>query len=540
MLSFLKVDNFAVVQSARLDFSGGLNVLTGETGAGKSILIGALNMLLNRRAPSSSIREGEDRLVVEALFEDDRGECVLRREVGRRKSICYLNGGMVPFDRLQEEASERLNIYGQNEHVFLLNPANHAAYLDRYAANGAALGELAGAYAELRNRISEMAQLQRRKEGMDERLDFLAFRVSEIEELELQPGEDIELERRARILGSAEEILARSSRLTEQLYEGEDALYNRVSEALKDLDFLKEIYPDLEPFVEDCGRFRDMVPELSKTLSGISGLVEYDEGELNALEDKLLRIRRLKTKYDTDLDGLLQRLQDMREERERLIHMDVSLRDARRRVEAALQDYRDRLEILRARRREKAGELGGVMEKELDRLELPQSTFEVRIRENEFSEDGAAEKGPDTVEFYFSSNPGQSPARVREVASGGELSRLMLALKSLMIENRGITSVFDEIDTGIGGKTAEFVGEKLQRISREGQVLCISHLPQIAAFADRHFLVEKRFVEGRTFSSVRVLDDSEQVREIARLMAGSAVNQEVIRAAEILKERHRA
>jgi len=540
MLSFLKVDNFAVVQSARLDFSGGLNVLTGETGAGKSILIGALNMLINRRAPSSSIREGEDRLVVEALFEDDGGECVLRREVGRRKSICYLNGGMVPFDTLQKEASERLNIYGQNEHVFLLNPVNHAAYLDHYAGNGAALAELAAAFRALRHRLEEMAELQRRKEGMDERLDFLAFRVSEIEELDLQPGEDDELERRARILGSAEEILARSSRLIEQLYEGEDALYNRVSETLKDLDFLKEVYPDLEPFAGDCARFGDMVPELTKTLSGFIGQVEYDEKELNGIEDKLLRIRRLKTKYDTDLEGLLQRLDEMRSERERLIHMDMSLRDSRRRVEEALQVYRDRLTTLRVRRRERAGDLGEIMEAELARLELPQSRFEVRIREKEFNADGASERGPDQVEFYFSSNPGQSPARVREVASGGELSRLMLALKSMIDENRGMTSVFDEIDTGIGGKTAEFVGEKLQRISREGQVLCISHLPQIAAFADRHFLVEKRFSEGRTFSSVRILDDTEEVQEIARLMAGSAVNKEVIRAAEILKQRHRA
>jgi len=540
MLSFLKVENFAVVQAARLDFSAGLNVLTGETGAGKSILIGALNMLLTRRASASAIREGEDRLVVEALFDDDGRECVLRREVGRRKSICFINGAMVPFDRLQQEAAERLNIYGQNEHVFLLNPLNHAVYLDSFADNGQALQDLAAAFAELKNRLTRLDELQRSKQGLDERLDFLAFRMGEIEELNLQTGMDLELERRARILGSAEEILERTSRLTQQLYEGEAAMYNQVTDALKDLVFLREIYPDLKPFESDAEQFLDTIPELTKFLGNISGRVEYDEGELNQVQEKLLRIRRLKTKYDTDLDGLLRNLEDMRAERERLIHTDMSLRESRREVETALKVYGEQLERLRARRRERAQELGAVMERELARLELPQSKFEVRIAEKEYTDRTATERGPDRIEFYFSSNPGQSPARVRDVASGGELSRLMLALKSIIDENRGLTSVFDEIDTGIGGKTAEFVGEKLQRISRGGQVLCISHLPQIAAFADRHFLVEKRFENGRTFSSVRILDHPGQIEELARLMAGSAVNEDVLKAAANLRERHRA
>ncbi|HDP93868.1 MAG TPA: DNA repair protein RecN [Candidatus Aminicenantes bacterium] len=540
MLSFLTVENFAVVQAARLDFSPGLNVLTGETGAGKSILIGALNMLLKRKASSSAIRDGAERLVVEALFVNGKEEFVLRRELGRRKSICFINGGMVPFDRLQAEAETRLNIYGQNEHVFLLNPANHAQYLDAFAENAGGLKNLASAFSELRHCLEEMNELQRHKQGMEERLDFLAYRVKEIEELDLQPGQDEELAQRAKILGSAEEILTRTSRLTMQLYEGENALYNQVTDVIKDLRFLQEIYPDLEPFSRDLDQLGGMIPDLSKYLSGVAGRVEYDEGELNQLEEKLLRIRRLKTKYDTDLDGLLQQLERMRTERERLIHMDMSLRDSSRRVKAALDLYRKELEDLRRRRREYASKLGTVMERELERLELPHSSFEVRIFEQEVTEHSASERGPDRVEFFFSSNPGQAPARVRDVASGGELSRLMLALKSLRDENRGITSIFDEIDTGIGGKTAEFVGEKLQRISRQNQVLCISHLPQIAAFADRHFLVEKRFENQRTFSSVRILDATEQVRELARLMAGSAVNDDVIRAAKNLREQHRS
>lgn len=540
MLSFLKVENFAVVQTARLDFSPGLNVLTGETGAGKSILIGALNMLLKRKVSSSAIRDGAERLIVEALFSRDKEEFVLRRELGRRKSICYINGAMVPFDRLQEEAETRLNIYGQNEHVFLLNPANHAQYLDAFAENGIALKKLAAAFSELRHCLEKMNELRRRKEGLDERLDFLAYRVREIEELGLEPGLDEELEQRAKILGSAEEILTRTSRLTTQLYEGENALYNQVTDAREDLLFLQEIYPDLEPFSKDLDQLSGMIPDLSKYLSGVAGRVEYDEAELNQVEEKLMRIRRLKTKYETDLNGLLRQLEKMSTEREHLIHMDMSLRDSHRKVKTALDFYRQELEVLRQRRRESALKLGTVMERELERLELPHSRFEVRIFEQDVTEDTASERGPDRVEFFFSSNPGQAPARVREVASGGELSRLMLALKSLRDENRGITSIFDEIDTGIGGKTAEFVGEKLQRISRQGQVLCISHLPQIAAFADRHFLVEKRFENGRTYSSVRILDETGQVRELARLMAGSAVNEDVIRAAKNLREQHRS
>ncbi|MDY0297260.1 MAG: DNA repair protein RecN [Acidobacteriota bacterium] len=540
MLSFLKVENFAVVQAARLDFSPGLNVLTGETGAGKSILIGALNMLLQRKTPAAAIRDGAERLVVEALFQQDGKELALRREVGKRKSICFVNGSMVPFDQLQEQAQACLDIYGQNEHVFLLNPLNHALYLDDFSGNAAVLAKLAVAGAELKRRLEEREELRRRKQGMDERLDFLAFRVNEIEELDLRPGDDEELERRARILGSAEEILTRSGRLTTQLYEGENAIYNQVTDVLRDLRFLQEIYGELQPFLQDVEQFSGMIPDLSKQISAVAGQVEYDEAELNQVEEKLMRIRRLKSKYDTDLDGLLQRLEEMRAERERLIHMDMSLRDCDRLIKEALDQYRLVLDELRLRRRERAAELGSIMEEELSRLELPHSRFEVRISEAEVTEQTASERGPDRVEFYFSSNPGQSPARVREVASGGELSRLMLALKSLRDEGRTGTSIFDEIDTGIGGKTAEFVGEKLKRISRKGQVLCISHLPQIAAFADRHFLVEKRFEDSRTYSDVRVLDHDEQIRELARLMAGSAVNNDVIRAAENLRSQRRS
>ena len=540
MLTLLKVENFAVVAKAQLELSPGLNVFTGETGAGKSILIDALSMLLKRRKNPSAIRDGADRLSVEALFEDSGKEYVLRREVGRKKSLCFIDGSMVPFDRLQEMATRLINIYGQNEHVFLLNPVNHALFLDQFAKNEDAMAALAKSAAQVREARESLDRMERRKTDVAERLDFLDFRISELEELELEPGLDESLEKEARILAAAEEITTRSARLMEGLYEGENSLYGQASSSLDDLKFLDSLYPDLSPFLREIEGLTNLIPELSNRLSSLQGQVEYDEKELNRLEDKLLRINRLKSKYETDMAGLLLRMDELKRERDRLIHMDVTMRDARKQVDVAFNAYLADLEILRERRRIRAVELGNVMEKELERLELQQSRFEVRIREEIPDPGNASPRGPDGVEFHFSSNPGQAPAPVRDVASGGELSRLMLALKSMNNESRTSTSIFDEIDTGIGGKTAEFVGEKLKRISLNSQVLCISHLPQIAAFADRHILIEKSFSGGRTFSSSRILNEEERVREIARLMAGSAVNEDVLRAARNLLYRRKS
>jgi DNA repair protein RecN (Recombination protein N) len=303
--------------------------------------------------------------------------------------------------------------------------------------------------------------------------------------------------------------------------------------------YLKKIYPQLDSLNDELGSFYNLLPELSATLSNIVGSVDYSEDELNDVEDKLMRLNRLKAKYRLNLDQLLQKRDELIKERDLLRDMDFSLREKQAEIDKAFREYKKINLELRTQRKNKAEELSRMVEKELAKLEMSKARFLVRIGENEPDIENISDKGTDEVEFYFSSNPGQEPGRIREVASGGELSRLMLVLKSIIREDEDSTYIFDEIDAGIGGKTAEFVGEKLKRISKSNQVICISHLPQIASFADTHFLVTKEFKKKQTFSYVKELSEEERVNEIGRLMVGSVVDGDVLKAAKSLLDKNR-
>ncbi len=537
MLSYLKVQNLAVVEKVGLDFSPGLNVLTGETGAGKSILIDAVSLLLNKKAPAGLIRGGEEKLVVEALFSSNDQETVLRREISRGKSLAFYDNEPAPFARLQQAAEAQLNIYGQKDHVFLLNTANHQIYLDQFAGNGAILEDLAEACRRVRALQARLRDLRGRKQQAQERLDYLDFQLQEIDQLDLKAGDEEAWRERLRILAAAETIRARADALVEDLYGRDDSAYGLLARSLPAAEYLKEMFPDFAPLKEEIDRFYGALPEISATLSSLAAKVEFSEDELNETASRLSRLERLKAKHKLDADGLLRRAEELRAERDGLLNLHVDLGDAEGEMAQALADYRSRMQALRQARAQAAKKLAVLVVKELARLEMARSRFEARVEEVVPDEANVAENGTDRVEFYFSSNPGQPPGRLKDVASGGELSRLMLVLKSLSGDESGATFIFDEIDAGIGGKTAEFVGEKLRRIAARNQVICISHLPQIARFADRHFLIRKEVRGERTYSSASVLEKEERVREIARLMAGSAINADVLKAAELLLSR---
>jgi DNA repair protein RecN (Recombination protein N) len=539
LLDYLRVENFAVVEKAELQFSPNLNVLTGETGAGKSILMGAINHFLKKKVAEGSIRGNENKLVVEAMFSEGDDEFVLRREVNRKKSLCFINGDLVPFLHLKERAEHLLNIYGQNEHVFLLNPNNHRIFLDEYCDSHNLLQRLAQQYTLLKERITELEQLKQKGKKTAESIDYINFQIQEIIDLKMEKGADIELEQRLKILSSAEEILSRSDGVISNFYQEESSVYNVIAGHIKDMEFLKEIYPELANLNEELNRFYNLMPELSNSLSNIVGKVEFDEDELNQISDKLLRLNRLKEKYKMDLEQLLQKRDDLVQEKNLLADMDFSLQEKQKEIDKEFEAYCKLNGLLRNKRKKKAAELSKIIQMELTRLEMPKARFLVQVEENEPNLENITDKGTDKVEFYFSSNPGQAVGRIRDIASGGELSRLMLVLKSILVDNEESTYIFDEIDTGIGGKTAEFVGEKLKRISENHQVICISHLPQIASFADNHFLVTKEFKKNQTFSYVKELPHDERVTEIGRLMVGGSVDGAVIEAARNLLEKNK-
>ena len=540
MLCYLKVENLAVVEKAELAFAPGLNILTGETGAGKSILIDAIQLLIQRKTPAHVIRKGQKKLMVEAVFSRGEDETVLRRDIEAERSLTFINNRATPFTQVKDLASSFLNIYGQKDHSFLLNPANHQAFLDRYARNETLLEKLATACRDIKKKSAELAELKRKRQQIDEKIDFLHFQIAEIESLNMNKGDDTALEERHRLLSSAEEIVSRATALLGDLYQDDQSLYSRLATRMADVAFLQAMFPEFSPFKEEIERFYSLLPELSAFLSERVGKLEYSEGELNLLEEKRLKLGNLQAKYKLKLDGLLDKLEELKSERSQLLNLDVFVGDKEKEIAAGLELYRGLMTELRSARSRCGRSLSESVQKELALLEMKKARFEARVGECEPTIETVTERGCDTVEFYFSSNPGQEPAPLAEVASGGELSRLMLVLKALLSEESGSTFIFDEIDSGIGGKTAEFVGEKLRKISRSNQVICISHLPQIASFADRHFQVTKEFRANQTFSSARPLEEGERVQEIARLMAGSAINEDVLKAAESLIQKNRS
>jgi len=537
MLSYLKVENLAVVEKVELDFSPHLNILTGETGAGKSILIDAIMLLLNKKTPAHIIRGGKEKLTVEALFCLNDEETILRREISKSKSLTYLNGELVPFAQVKERAEALLNIYGQKDHVFLLQTANHQVYLDQFAQSGELLAAVAEKCRRIRSLQARWNGLQEKNRQARERTDYLNFQLQEIESLDLKPGDEAHWQERLKILAASETILEKADALEQDYYQRDNSVYNLLAQSLSAAAYLQALFPEFGHFKEEIDRFYNQLPEMSAYLNSLAAKVEFNEGELNEISEKLSRLEKLKAKHKLPLEGLLEKYSQLRRERDELLNLDFSLQDTDKEIARALAEYKALQEQLRKTRAVGAKKLSALVVRELALLEMEKARFEIRCEEIEPGADNVAEAGTDKIEFYFSSNPGQPPGRLKDVASGGELSRLMLVLKSISGDEAGATFIFDEIDSGIGGKTAEFVGEKLRKISARNQVISISHLPQIARFADRHFLIRKEFRDNQTYSSAAVLEDDERVHEIARLMAGSTINADVLKAAELLLAR---
>ena len=534
MLSFLKVENLAVVEKVALDFSARLNILTGETGAGKSILIDAIMLLINKKTPANIVRNGKDKMTVEALFVQKDEEIILKREITKNKSLTYCNGELVPFPVVKEKAEALLNIYGQKDHVFLLNTANHQVFLDQFAQHGGLLKAMAEKCRAIRALQLRRNELQAKSGQAKEKIDYIDFQLHEIENLNLHPGDEQQLQERLKILAAAESILEKSDILIQDFYQQDQSVYNILARDLSAAAYLGSLFPEFSQLQDEIDHFFSLLPEISGFLNTLAGKVDYNESELNEISEKLSQLEKLKAKHKLTLEQLLDKYEQMRRERDELLNLSFSLTDIEKEIAGDLAAYKTLLTQLRESRRKSAQKLSALIVKELSFLEMEKARFEVRNDETEPTPENISESGPDKIEFYFSSNPGQTLGRLKDVASGGELSRLMLVLKSISGDESGATFIFDEIDSGIGGKTAEFVGEKLRKISVQNQVISISHLPQIARFADCHFLITKEFKNNQTYSTATVLENGARVREIARLMAGSAINADVLKAAELL------
>jgi DNA repair protein RecN (Recombination protein N) len=558
MLRELRIKNFAVIEEVALELGPGLNVLTGETGAGKSIILSALGLISGGRVTSDVIRHNEDEASVEALFDDvpqpvrqklqDAGygtdeDVIVKRVVSRSgKNRIYLGGSLCPLNLLSDIGRSMVHIYGQHEHQTLLKPETHIDLLDAFGGLADKAAEMNEKYHALAAASQSLLELRGILEKRKKEKEFLAAQAEEIAAARLKPEEEEELQAKKHILLHAEKLYQGCLEGEDLLYEGENALISRLGRYASKLHDLANIDGGLRPVIELVTSALVQLEEANRELRRYAERVHFEPGALEQLEDRVAEIHRLKRKYNATVEEILALEANAEEELKALDRNQEEIPALERAFEIARQAAWDAAGALSVKRQRVALRFKKEMEREAESLGMADTVFEVRFfelaegqHEPPFVLGGKklTETGTDQVEFYFSPNRGEPPKPLAKIASGGELSRLMLAIKSLALTpGERPTLLFDEVDAGIGGGVAEIVGKKLKQVAAAHQILCVTHLPQIAALADSHHIVRKEVVKGRTLTNVNRLKESERVEEIARMLGGIKITDKTRRHAE--------
>jgi DNA repair protein RecN (Recombination protein N) len=547
MLTELRIRNFAVIEEAALSFGPGLNVLTGETGAGKTIVMTALGLLLGGRASPEVIRTGAKEAVVEGVFElegeaplpeaaewlneGNPRELLIRRVIAEGgRSRVTINDSLATVNALARIGTALVQIYGQHEQQSLALRENHQQILDRHAGLESDLGAYAAAYEHARELRDRMSELERRERERTELLEIARFRAAELERAELVAGEDDELAINRAILANATRLAEAANEAEQSLYGGESAAIDAVGRAIARLAEAAAIDAKLGNALEMITSAHANLEEAARTLAAYAARIEADPKRLEDIENRLQELTRLKRKYGGSIEAAIEALERSRREIAELEAVGENRAATEAELARTLGDLSERARQLHQKRSHDAAGLA-IFEPRLMPLAAEGAAF---------VHDGIAlgPTGFDTVEFYLSPNLGQPPLPLAKVASGGELSRVMLALKRLEAQRRGVaTIIFDEVDAGIGGAVGEIVGRKLKQLARFHQILCVTHLAQIAAFADRHFAVEKDERRGTTRSRATALEETDRPAEIARMLGGAETSDKFVRAARELLER---
>lgn len=538
MLTDLIIRNFAIIDNLRVSFAAGFNVLTGETGAGKSIVIDAVNLLLGGRARGEVIRTGEDEAVVEAVFDladaspaarqleaaglEADGELMVRRIVSRSgKNRVFVNGSPVPLAQLRDLTRDLVHIYGQHEHQTLQRQDSHLRLLDGFAGLADELQRYRAVHAECRHLQEELDGLERAERDRRQRLDLLEFQQNELETAGLRVGEDEELEQERGLLLHAEKLTTAAVAGYEQLYGGAEAVCGILATIAGQLEGLQHIDEGLGQLGERLRSHQYGLEDIAAELRDYRDKLEFEPQRQEQVEERLALLTSLKRKYAPGIPDLLEYLEKVREERANL----GNLEERREQLQQQLADRQE--ELLRAGRRlseqrsAAAEQLSRRVEQELRELAMPGARFSVRLE----ALDAPGADGLERGEFYLSANPGEAPQPLVRIASGGELSRIMLALKRSVPDSEQVaTLIFDEVDAGIGGEAATAVGEKIARLAAASlQILCVTHLPQVAAYADHHYLVSKAASGDRTTTRLERLEEQGRIAEMARMLGGARV-----------------
>jgi DNA repair protein RecN (Recombination protein N) len=545
MITELSIRNFAIIDEMKISFAEGLNVITGETGAGKSILIGAMSLLLGERASVDIIRSHEDSAMVEAFFEIEGmndlkemlkemgfhvgNELILKRIISRTgKNRVFVDGQLATLGMLSAISTTLVNICGQHEHQIILNAEKHIDILDNFGD----LEQLRSEYTELYNQYlalsGKLRQLLEVNKTREERGEFLRFHLKEIEDAGIRIGEDDQLQEEKRVLNNVQKLLEYADVAHDVLYGKSGSVLEGLRSINSNVREIKKIDRTLSLSEKDLDAVYYQLEEAALALRNYKKNLSYDPTRLEAIDDRLELLSRLKRKYGRTLEDVLQKKTEIEQELKTIDSVDEEIDLLLAEVEDLKANMVGKAQMLSARRREIAALLKKEIEEEIHALRMEKATFEVMFTEATSDQGGLPfhSRGVDQVEFYLTTNVGEVPKPLNRIASGGELSRIMLAMKKVLAGTGSVgTLVFDEVDSGIGGATAEDVGRKLSDVSKDHQVLCITHLPQIACFGDRHYRVSKTVVGEKTVTSVGILSEDERLDEITRMLGGTELTE---------------
>jgi len=537
MIRYLAIRNLAVIESVAVDFEQSFNILTGETGAGKSILVEAVGLLLGGRATQDLIRTGEDLATVEAIFEtEDGSELIVRREItSQGRSRAFINGALATAAALKDLSNRLVELHGQHEHQQLLDPTQHLALLDAWAGLDQARSDVAASFADVRALREQLDRLRMDDRERAARLDLVEFQLGELQKANLQAGEDETLASERQLLRSADTIQRLCGESYAELYDSEEAALVALGRIWKRVGELAAIDARFAPYIDARDGIKAQLEDLAFTLRDFADGIDASPGRLQQVEDRLALIERLKRKHGGTLEDAIAHRDRLAAEHQALTGGQSTVAEIEQQLGDAGRKFLSAARRLSERRRDAAPKFARQVETELADLAMERTRFEVRLTTAE-GEGQWSDAGIDSGELFLSPNVGEDLRPLAKIVSGGELSRVMLALKTLAAADAGAakTLIFDEVDAGIGGRVATVVGQKLASLGDRFQVLCITHLPQIAACGRSHFQIEKKVQGRRTVTSVTRLNGEDRVTEIARMMGGAAAGEKALESAREL------
>lgn len=550
MLENLHVKNLALIEEEDITFLDGLHILSGETGAGKSIILGALGLALGGKVSKDMLRDPGKEALVEAVFRITRDsqrkqlaeldiepyddEVILSRKITESRSVAKINGEMVPAIKMKQVGDIFLDIHGQNDHQSLLHKKKHLEMLDEYAKNevGPLKERMQTAYKTYAAKQQEWKEANQLDGDREREISFLEYEIKEITEANLEIGEDARFENQYRRLSNSKRIMEALSEAYQQT-SGSDGASEQVGRAVQRLHQILSYDEALEPMFESLNDIDSLLSDFNRDLSQYMAEAEFDEEMFAQIDGRLNEINRLKDKYGATIEDILATKQEKEDRLEKLMHHEAYLAKLTQALNDAKKEAEDAAFALSGMRKRYAKELSGKVEEALMDLNFLDVHFSMEFLQT----DHIGADGYDDAQFMIRTNPGEPIRPLKDIASGGEMSRIMLAIKTVLAEHDDIdTLIFDEIDAGISGRTAQAVSEKLHLVAKEHQVICITHLPQIAAMADHHYLIQKDVVGNETISSIEALSYHDSIKELARMLGGTTITQTVLDNAKEMKD----